>query len=118
MPSVSTVHAILKRNRLIDPAESAKHRAYVRFEHAQPNDLWQMDFKGHFALCSGARCHPLTVLDDHSRYNLCLHALDNERGSSVQACLAHTFRRYGCPGACSWTTAHPGVTTSITPTRR
>jgi len=97
MPSVSTVHAILKRNGLIDPAESAKHRAYVRFEHAQPNDLWQMDFKGHFALCSGARCHPLTVLDDHSRYNLCLQALDNERGSSVQACLAHTFRRYGLP---------------------
>jgi transposase InsO family protein len=97
MPSVSTVHAILKRNALIDPAESAKHQAYVRFEHAQPNDLWQMDFKGHFPMQSGGRCHPLTVLDDHSRYNLCLQALDNERGHSVQACLTHTFRHYGLP---------------------
>jgi transposase InsO family protein len=97
VPSVSTVHAILKRNGLIDPAESAKHQAYVRFEHAQPNDLWQMDFKGHFAMRSGGRCHPLTVLDDHSRYNLCLRALDNERGQSVQECLTHTFRRYGLP---------------------
>ena len=41
--------------------------ALRRFEHAAPNELWQMDFKGHFALESG-RCHPLTVLDDHSRY--------------------------------------------------
>src|SRR5262245_59783274 len=48
MPSVTTVHAILERNGLIDPAESAKREPYVRFEHAQPNELWQMDFKGHF----------------------------------------------------------------------
>ena len=53
IPGVSTVHAILKRNGLIDPLESTKHRAFVRFEHAQPNDLWQMDFKGHFAIHSG-----------------------------------------------------------------
>ena len=43
-----------------------KHRAWQRFERAAPNELWQMDFKGHFALGDGARCHPLTVLDDHS----------------------------------------------------
>jgi len=29
--------------------------------------LWQMDFKGHFATLNG-RCHPLTVLDDPSRF--------------------------------------------------
>jgi transposase InsO family protein len=97
VPSVSTVHAILKRHALIDPAQSIKHQAYVRFEHEQPNDLWQMDFKGHFPMRSGARCHPLTVLDDHSRYNLCLRALGNELGDSVQACLTETFRRYGLP---------------------
>ena len=97
MPAVSTVHAILKRKGLIDPAESVKRQAFVRFEHPQPNDLWQMDFKGHFPMRSGARCHALTVLDDHSRYSLCLQALDNERGSSVQACLTQTFRCYGLP---------------------
>jgi transposase InsO family protein len=97
MPSVTTVHAILARNGLIDPAESAKREPYVRFEHAQPNELWQMDFKGHFPMRCGGRCHPLTVLDDHSRYNLCLHALDNERGESVQQCLTQVFRHYGLP---------------------
>jgi transposase InsO family protein len=97
MPCVSTVHAILTRSGLINPLESTKHTAFVRFEHPQPNDLWQMDFKGHFAMSSGGRCHPLTVLDDHSRYNLCLRALDNERGHSVQQWLTRTFRRYGLP---------------------
>jgi len=27
----------------------------------------------------GGRCHPLTILDDHSRYNILLLALANER---------------------------------------
>ncbi len=33
-----------------------------------------MDFKGHVAMGQG-RCHPLTVLDDHSRYALEIGAL-------------------------------------------
>ena len=45
-----------------------------RFEYAAPNELWQMDFKGHFALHHG-RCHPLTVLDDHSRFAVGLRRL-------------------------------------------
>ena len=40
---------------------------HQRFERDEPNELWQMDFKGHFDI-GGGRCHPLTVLDDHSRY--------------------------------------------------
>ena len=97
VPCVSTVHAILQRSGLIDPEESAKRQAFVRFEHAQPNELWQMDFKGHFAMSAGGRCHPLTVLDDHSRYSLCLQALGNEQGEGVKACLSQTFSRYGLP---------------------
>lgn len=96
LPSASTVHAILKRHGQISAEESAAHQAWHRFEHAQPNDLWQMDFKGHFATAAG-RCHPLTVLDDHSRYVLCLGALGDERGASTQERLTQTFRRYGLP---------------------
>jgi transposase InsO family protein len=97
LPSVSTVHAILKRHGLIETQESRKRQAFLRFEHPQPNDLWQMDFKGHFALSAGGRCHPLTVLDDHSRYSVCLQALPNEQGISVQRVLREVFRRYGLP---------------------
>ena len=52
----------------LESAERVPH-AWRRFERAVPNQLWQMDFKGHVALAQGhGRVHPLTVLDDHSRY--------------------------------------------------
>jgi transposase-like protein len=71
VPAVSTIQGILQRHQQVLPEESIKHRAFQRFERATPNELWQMDFKGHFATDS-ARCHPLTVLDDHSRFSLAL----------------------------------------------
>jgi transposase InsO family protein len=95
--AVSTVHAILVRHGRIDPAESAKHQAWHRFEHPVPNDLWQMDFKGHFAIRSGPRCHPLTVLDDHSRFVVCLKACEDEKTETVRMHLRSVFRQYGMP---------------------
>lgn len=96
VPGVSTVHAILQRNGRIDAGESDKHRALIRFERERPNQLWQMDFKGHFAT-DAHRCHPLTVLDDCSRFNLCLKACANEQGATVQGHLTEAFSRYGMP---------------------
>ena len=95
--AVSTVHAILSRHGQINPEESKKHQAWHRFEHPAPNDLWQMDFKGHFAIQTGQRCHPLTVLDDHSRFVVCLKACENEKGVLVQQHLTTIFRQYGLP---------------------
>lgn len=96
VPAPSTITAILRRRNKIDPAESTKHTAFTNFEHPYPNDLWQMDFKGHFPMRQG-RCHPLTVLDDHSRYNVLLQACANERTETVQQELINAFRRYGLP---------------------
>src|SRR5262245_58916742 len=48
LPCASTIQAILKRNDLIDPQESVKHKAFQRYEKGAPNELWQMDFKGEF----------------------------------------------------------------------
>ena len=96
VPAASTITAILHRQGLINPEDSAKHKAWQRFEAAAPNDLWQMDFKGHFAAAAG-RCHPLTVLDDHSRYALGLEACADERRLAVQSRLTAIFRRYGLP---------------------
>jgi transposase InsO family protein len=97
LPATSTIHAILRRHGRIDLSESPKHQSWQRFEHEAPNQLWQMDFKGHFALGNGARCHPLTVLDDHSRYAVCLQGCRDERGHTVQQRLTETFRCYGLP---------------------
>ena len=97
-PAPSTVHAILRRHGRIIPRPGGA-AARLRFEMAEPNQLWQMDFKGHVALSGGGRCHPLTVVDDHSRYNLCLAACADERRNTVQNRLEWTFRRYGLPEA-------------------
>jgi transposase InsO family protein len=97
LPATSTVHAILARHdRIPPPAQPAQ---YTRFEHPAPNDLWQMDFKGRFPLGDRQMCHPLTMVDDHSRYSLCLQACTNERSETVQQHLERTFRYYGLPNA-------------------
>jgi transposase InsO family protein len=95
-PAASTITAILHRHGVIDPAQSQARQPLTRFEAAAPNDLWQLDFTGHFALDRG-RCHPLPVLDDHSRFLLGLGACPDEQGSTVQARLIALFRRYGLP---------------------
>ena len=95
-PSTSTITAILDRHQRLDGPGAGAPRAFQRFEHAAPNDLWQMDFKGHFPLSQG-RCHPLTVLDDHSRYALEIGACGNEQTDTVMARLERVFAKHGLP---------------------
>ena len=108
-PHHSTIDAILHRHgRFVEHPPGESQAARLRFEHPAPNDLWQMDFKGHFALTGGAiRCHPLTILDDHSRYSLCLLACPEERFNPVQAALTSTFRRYGMPNRMTFDNGPP-----------
>jgi transposase InsO family protein len=98
-PALSTVHAILSRNGRIRNAAGSAVRRYCRFEKEAPNQLWQMDFKGWVTLSNGARCHSLTMLDDHSRFVPCLQACADQQTETVQAHLRTTFRRYGLPEA-------------------
>lgn len=95
-PAASTITGILRRHDCLNGPRAGQARDWTRFEHAAPNDLWQMDFKGHFAMGSG-RCHPLTVLDDHSRYALELGACGDEKGTTVRSRLERVFHRYGLP---------------------
>ena len=95
-PAASTITEILRRAGKLDGPRAGEPRDWTRFEHPEPNDLWQMDFKGHIALEAG-RCHPLTVLDDHSRYALEIGACGDERTETVQGRLERVFRRYGLP---------------------
>lgn len=97
VPSPSTITTILRRHGLIDPEASAKHCPCQRFAMAQPNQLWQMDYKGYFVLADHTLCHPLTVLDDCSRFLLGLSACPDESQATVQAALTALFRTYGLP---------------------
>jgi transposase InsO family protein len=95
VPSASTITEILRRRGMLSDVKGSQ--PFERFERERPNELWQMDFKGHFGLSSGGRCHPLTVLDDHSRYAVVLQACGNEQGKTVQEQLKRAFRSYGLP---------------------
>jgi len=96
VPAPSTVTAILKRHGVELGMFGGGQSAFVRFERERPNELWQMDFKGHVAMHTG-RLHPLTVLDDHSRFSVVLAACANEQTETVQQHLVAAFRRYGLP---------------------
>lgn len=98
-PAVSTVHEILRRHGRVNLSAASQCRAYQRFEKEAPNQLWQMDFKGWVPLVQGGRCHPLTIVDDHSRYAPCLKACADQQRHTVQDHLEATFRRYGLPQA-------------------
>lgn len=98
-PAASTVHRILCRHGRIEPFPQAPGKAWLRFEREQPNQLWQMDFKGWIRLSGGEKCHPLTIVDDHSRFSPCLKACADQQGLTVKPLLEETFRRYGLPQA-------------------
>lgn len=92
----STITNILHRPGLIELQASEAAQSWQRFEHVAPNDLWQMDFKGYFQTSEGV-CHPLTVLDDHSRFNLGIRACADQRHQTVQEQLSWIFEFYGLP---------------------
>lgn len=97
LPAPSTITEILRRNGVSLGDFGGGAKTWTRFEHPEPNDLWQMDFKGHVGLAGGRRLHPLTVLDDHSRYSIAIAACENERTATVRDALVAAFRRYGLP---------------------
>lgn len=97
LPSTKTCCNILKRNGLIDPAESAKHTAFQRFEKEYCNEMWQTDFKGDFLLRNGVRCYPLTILDDHSRFNIRIEPKTSATG--VKDSFIRAFQEFGLPNS-------------------
>jgi transposase InsO family protein len=97
LPCKNTITSVFTRNGLITDEKSNKAQRWNRFEYEDPNELWQMDFKGHFLLLDQSRCYPLTILDDHSRFNIGLFACKNERYESVKNHLIAVFRKYGLP---------------------
>jgi transposase InsO family protein len=97
VPCKNTITKILKRNGLIPPNRSKQSEGFERFEHDYPNELWQMDYKGYFRLLNKEICHPLTITDDHSRYNICLEACKNQLEITVRQALINVFRKYGLP---------------------
>ncbi|HEX5500635.1 MAG TPA: IS481 family transposase, partial [Thermomicrobiales bacterium] len=115
-PAASTITTILRRHGRLAPVPP--RRDFQRFERGTVNELWQMDFMGHRPLTQG-RVHPLTIVDDHSRFALCLTACADARQPTVQAQLTAVFQEYGLPQAIladhgsPWGTAGRGGLTTL-----
>jgi len=99
-PAPSTIGDLIKRYGLVKP-----RRRRVRIPPcveplavgSQPNDVWCVDFKGHFALGDKTRCHPLTISDHASRYLLKCEALTEPTEAAVRVHFEHAFREFGLP---------------------
>lgn len=92
-----TINRIIRRNGLLI-REDCHRPALKRFERASPNELWQVDLKG----CMGrgaARCEPLSIIDDHSRFVVGLFATRSSRLEPIQQSFHKTFETYGVPDA-------------------
>lgn len=97
LPCARTFNNIFQRNGLIQKEDSCAATPHQRFEKAMPNEMWQADFKGNFQMKDGYRCHPLNIIDDCSRFNLCIEALTNETFGAVKPVVERLFREYGMP---------------------
>ena len=54
VPKPSTITEILRRHGRLEERSREHPGRYQRFERAEPNELWQMDFKGHLRCREGA----------------------------------------------------------------
>jgi putative transposase len=102
LPAISTVHAVLHRNKLVPSGQGKKrYRAQgTAFSVArEPNDLWCADYKGEFMLADNRYCYPLTITDYSSRYLLVCDALESTREMYAFTVFERAFKDFGLPKA-------------------
>ena len=96
-PCERTLTRILRRHDRIQP-RSRPPAADQRFERAEPNQLWQIDFKGPIEI-DRQRVSPLSLLDDHSRYLLALVACHDVTMKTAWRVLWQIMDEVGMPEA-------------------
>lgn len=99
-PAFSTVGEILRRHELTRPRRerpAMPHVAMPCLVADKPNDVWTMDFKGHFRTLDGRECHPLTVADAFSRRLIDVRAMPRPRGDLTKKACERAFRTFGLP---------------------
>jgi transposase InsO family protein len=102
LPADSTAGEILKRKGLVKKRRKrwrvpANEQAFD--EITKNNQVWSVDYKGHFTLGNGTICYPLTITDGHSRFLLRCQGLNNTRYYDAKSWMEQTFREYGLPDA-------------------
>jgi transposase InsO family protein len=107
-----TIHRVIRRAGLVPP-QPERRPATKRFQRKEPNELWQMDFKG-LPTAWSKIVAPLSVLDDCTRFCPGLASLPGPRFIPVRDYVTGVFRENGLPdamlldhGSPWWSAHHP-----------
>jgi len=100
IPSVVTVHDILKKNGFVCPQKRLRRvkPAYPIFDPKECNEVWSADYKGKFLMGNRIYRHPLTIADSRSRFLFTAKGHYHENLRSAKAEFTKVFRKYGIPG--------------------
>jgi len=97
--STSTIRRILHDAGLIVPEPRKRPRSsYIRFQAAQPNEMWQSDFI-HWRLADETDVEILNWLDDHSRLLLSCSAHGPVTGDVVVSVFLELVEEHGPPAS-------------------
>ena len=96
-PSVRTIHRVLVRRGLVEPAPGKRPRAsYRSFSFARTNDCWQTDAT-ECRLGDGSAATVFHLLDDASRKALTSVAAEAENGFAAWTCVSAAMTEFGIP---------------------
>lgn len=99
--SLSSVERVLNKAGYIQKRKKRKissleHKSMI-LEANQPNDIWTIDFKGHWKGKGGSKCEPFTVVDQYSRYILHCQPIAKGDTEHVKSVFIRLFKKYGLP---------------------
>lgn len=99
IPSVVTVHNILKKHGLVCPQKRLRRvkPIYPIFDPQECNEVWSADYKGKFLMGNKKYCHPLTIADSKSRFVFSAKGMYREDFKSAKAEFTNVFRKFGIP---------------------
>ena len=100
IPSVVTIHNILKKNGFVCAQKRLRRvtPVYPVFDPKECNEVWSADYKGKFLMGNKIYCHPLTIADSKSRFLFAAKGHYHENLKSAKAEFTKVFRIYGLPG--------------------
>ncbi|MDO5971379.1 IS481 family transposase [Flavivirga aquimarina] len=99
VPSVVTVHNILKKHGLVCPQKRMRRvkPVFPIFDPKSCNEVWSADYKGKFLMGNKIYCHPLTIADSKSRFLFTAKGHYKENLKSAKTEFTKVFRTYGIP---------------------
>lgn len=98
-PAVSTIWRILSARGFVTPQPHKRPKSsYLRFQAAQPNEMWGTDTT-HWQLADSTGVEILNTLDDHSRYCVGSTTRNTFKAGDVDLDFRESTRQYGNPAA-------------------